>query len=466
MDEWLEKTLPYGAQWVRAHKRQPAKPGRVVDPPEIVGEGAIGLGDEWVGGEPVAVTGIGGDLPVADPQQDAGAPEADDAAAVGGDPQPEVVVLGDGDPVPAGVDEDAAPGESGGVGVGVVEEQGEPTGGWPEVYWERGEAQPRPDDLEGGEDQVRAALDGGELAAEAPGQADVVGVHAGYQDAFRLIEQLGQGAGDPQILGSDGELDPAISDTADKLGRAVARRIIENQDLGVVRQSPEGRPEGGFDRVSGIPRRDEDAQSGHGHSFPHGSLNPSVNPPVRAASPATWRRPIPRLRTVEGTPMPRIPERAAPRHAPRIRIGCDVHPISEIAESIELFGERYLGRVFTPVERAQTEGPMALERLAGRFAAKEAVLKVLQVPSTTAVPWHSIEVRTGRNGVPYVVLSGTAQAMAQSQGISRVDISLSHDGGIAMAVAAAIPSEPAREPSTDTAPLSLTVGGLTMESAS
>jgi holo-[acyl-carrier protein] synthase len=157
--------------------------------------------------------------------------------------------------------------------------------------------------------------------------------------------------------------------------------------------------------------------------------------------------------------MPRTPERAAPRHAPRIRIGCDVHPISEIAESIELFGERYLARVFTPVERAQTDGPMALERLAGRFAAKEAVLKVLRVPSTASVPWHAIEVRTGRNGVPYVVLSGTAQSMAQRQGISRIDISLSHDGGIAMAVAAAIPAETAAEPSTDTAQLSLTMGG-------
>jgi holo-[acyl-carrier protein] synthase len=153
--------------------------------------------------------------------------------------------------------------------------------------------------------------------------------------------------------------------------------------------------------------------------------------------------------------MPRTPERAAPRHAPRIRIGCDVHPISEIAESIELFGERYLGRVFTPAERAQTAGPMALERLAGRFAAKEAVLKVLRVPGTSAVPWQSIEVRTGRNGVPFVVLTGTAREIAERQGISRIDISLSHDGGVAMAVAAAIPAEPA----ADTAPqLALTTG--------
>jgi holo-[acyl-carrier protein] synthase len=137
--------------------------------------------------------------------------------------------------------------------------------------------------------------------------------------------------------------------------------------------------------------------------------------------------------------MQRTPERLAPRHAPRITIGYGVHRIPEIAESIERFGERYLGRVFTPVERAQTAGPMALERLAGRLAAKEAVLKVLQVPSTGAIPWQSVEVLTGGNGVPYVVLSGSAEAIAEWQGISRVDISLSHDGGVAMAVAAAIP---------------------------
>ena len=72
--------------------------------------------------------------------------------------------------------------------------------------------------------------------------------------------------------------------------------------------------------------------------------------------------------------MPHEPDRPR-RDLPRIRIGCDVHPISEIAETIEMFGEGYLNRVFTPVERAQSAGPMAVERIAGLFAAKEAVLR-------------------------------------------------------------------------------------------
>jgi holo-[acyl-carrier protein] synthase len=132
---------------------------------------------------------------------------------------------------------------------------------------------------------------------------------------------------------------------------------------------------------------------------------------------------------------------AAPKHAPHVRLGCDVHPIADLAESVELFGERYLARVFTPLEREQSAGATQLDRLAGRFAVKEAVLKVLRVPSTAVVPWQSIEVRTGSNGVPFVVLSGGAASLAESQGIARIDISMSHDAGVAMAVAAAIPRE-------------------------
>ena len=270
MDEWLEKTLPYGAQWARAHERQLAQPRRVVDPPELAGEGTVGIGDGGVGGEAVAEPGIGGELPGMNAQQDAGAAEPHDPGPGGGGPQPQVVVLGDGGPVASGLDEGAAAGESGGVGVGVVQQQGESAGLWTEGYWQRGEPQPGADDLEGGEDQIGAAIDRGELAGEAAGQADVVGVHPGYQFAFRLIEQLGEGPRDAQVLGGDGELDPSISDTADELGRAIGRRIVEHQDLGVAGQGAEGRTEGGSDRVGGVPRRDEDAQAGHAHSFSQG----------------------------------------------------------------------------------------------------------------------------------------------------------------------------------------------------
>src|ERR1041384_8127634 len=122
-------------------------------------------------------------------------------------------------------------------------------------------------------------------------------------------------------------------------------------------------------------------------------VNPVVNTHGRRRAPSTALSltagpPIPR-----GTDMPRTPERA-PRHAPDVRIGCDIHPVAETAHSIELYGERYLHRVFTDRELDQCAGDV--ERLTGRFAAKEAVLKVLQSEPEDAVPLLSIEVRRDR----------------------------------------------------------------------
>lgn len=172
-------------------------------------------------------------------------------------------------------------------------------------------------------------------------------------------------------------------------------------------------------------------------------VNPGINPDDAAALRTPGRRRNaalapsvdPGLPLPEGIDMPRTPHRA-PRHAPDVRIGCDVHTVSQTVASIELFGERYLRRVFTPDELAQCAGDV--DRLTGRFAAKEAVLKVLQPEPDDAVPWSSIEVRTASTGVPYVVLDGLARELAARRGIQRIDISMSHDGGLGMAVAAAV----------------------------
>lgn len=444
MDERLEKTLPYGRQRPLPKKRQLAQPRGVVDAPQLAGEVAVRRGDELVGGQSPAVRGIGRDLAGAHPQQDPRAAQAHDARTRGGGPQPQVVVFGDGTPVPPDVEQRFAPRESGGVRVGAVEQQGEPTRLDAERHGQGGQPQPRADDLEGREDEVGAAVEGGELVAEPAGQADVVGIHAGDDVALRLVEQQGEPAGDPEVLVRDREADAAVAEAADELGRAIARRIVEDEHLGVVGEGAEGGLQGGPDGARGVARGQQDAEAGHDDSLAQGGINPADHPVVRAVDPQTPESPVPTLGwgspLPEGTTMLRTAERAAPRHAPRIRIGCDVHPIADLAESVELFGERYLARVFTPLEREQCAGPTELERLAGRFAAKEAVIKVLQLPTTAVVPWQSIEVRTGRNGVPFVVLTGRAAALAGEQGIDRIDISLSHDAGIAMAVAAAIPT--------------------------
>lgn len=127
---------------------------------------------------------------------------------------------------------------------------------------------------------------------------------------------------------------------------------------------------------------------------------------------------------------------------PGLHVGCDVHPVSSVAESIEVFGDQYLRRVFTVLEREQCAGAMFVERLAARYAAKEAVLKALRVPADVAIPWSAIEIVSNRDGAPSVRLTGPAAAFAVVRGTSHVEISMSHDAGVALAFAVAMGTPP------------------------
>ena len=116
-----------------------------------------------------------------------------------------------------------------------------------------------------------------------------------------------------------------------------------------------------------------------------------------------------------------------------ILIGIDVQAIDEVAASIKEFGARYTHRLFTDHEIASCgDGPEAASGFAGRFAAKEAVLKILDL--NEIVPrWKSIEVRRPIGGRPQVALHGAAAKIAQSQGIDEIFLSISHGGGSASA---------------------------------
>lgn len=119
-----------------------------------------------------------------------------------------------------------------------------------------------------------------------------------------------------------------------------------------------------------------------------------------------------------------------------LHVGCDLQSVSDVAESIAAFGDRYLERVFTAAERAACAGDA--ERLAARYAAKEAVYKALRVPARIAVPWTTIEVHTDSVGAPTVTLTGPAADFALANDIVRIELSLSHEGGFALAFAVAI----------------------------
>ncbi len=101
-------------------------------------------------------------------------------------------------------------------------------------------------------------------------------------------------------------------------------------------------------------------------------------------------------------------------------------------------------RLFSPQERRYCEGyANPFQRYAARFAAKEAVGKALGIGIIGFV-WRDIEVLSG--GRPQVVLHGGVAAIARRLGVTRVELSLSHTGGRAYAVAAAVTGGSAASP--------------------
>lgn len=80
---------------------------------------------------------------------------------------------------------------------------------------------------------------------------------------------------------------------------------------------------------------------------------------------------------------------------------------------------------------AVSERDLPLRSLAGRFAAKEALMKALG--DATGVTWHDMEVVSDAEGNPSLLLSGAAAAIAERRGITDIHLSMSHDAGVAIA---------------------------------
>ncbi|QIG42184.1 holo-ACP synthase [Nocardioides anomalus] len=136
-----------------------------------------------------------------------------------------------------------------------------------------------------------------------------------------------------------------------------------------------------------------------------------------------------------------------PHQAPRARTGCDLQRIDDVRVAVRDFGARYLDRVYTPVEQeaGRTGGAPSL---AARFAAKEAVLKL--IGTADGVDPRSVEI-AHEHGRPVVRLSGLAADLAADAGLGPIDVSLSHSGDHALAVAVALQTDHETEPRTHTA---------------
>lgn len=121
-----------------------------------------------------------------------------------------------------------------------------------------------------------------------------------------------------------------------------------------------------------------------------------------------------------------------------IRVGLDLMSTESVRDAIDVHGRRYLERVYSERELSESDSSAGVDagRLAERFAAKEAALKVLDV-GDEAVSWRDIEVRRQPRGGMTLSLSGHAAALARRAGISGFSLSLTHGRGCAAALVVA-----------------------------
>jgi len=124
--------------------------------------------------------------------------------------------------------------------------------------------------------------------------------------------------------------------------------------------------------------------------------------------------------------------------------GVDLVDSGRLAGSIERHGAKFLDRVYTPHEQAycKTRRKSEIQSLAGRFAVKEAVLKVLGTGWAKGIAWTDVEVYNEESGQPRVRLDGMCAQIAGEQGIGEILISISHIDTHAIASAIALAAVP------------------------
>jgi holo-[acyl-carrier protein] synthase len=113
-------------------------------------------------------------------------------------------------------------------------------------------------------------------------------------------------------------------------------------------------------------------------------------------------------------------------------LGIDIIKVARIKATLERFGGRFSRRVLTPAEQRYVRDRP--ETLAGRWAAKEAVSKVLGL-GVRGIGWRDIEVERLPTGQPSVRLHGRAAQRAEQLGMTRIALSISHESEYAVAVA-------------------------------
>ncbi len=120
-----------------------------------------------------------------------------------------------------------------------------------------------------------------------------------------------------------------------------------------------------------------------------------------------------------------------------VSVGVDMIEVARIQRALEdgAIGKRFRDRVYTAGEIAYCEkkGRGKYQSYAGRFAAKEAVMKALGRGWSAKVSWSNIEVARARSGKPEIVLHNLTSAFAEKLGIRRLLVSITHTNEHALA---------------------------------
>ena len=119
--------------------------------------------------------------------------------------------------------------------------------------------------------------------------------------------------------------------------------------------------------------------------------------------------------------------------------GIDLVDCPRIEQMMQRHGERFIKRVFTAAEQAYAEANKnEIEKLAGRFAAKEAILKLMGTGWRGKIAWTDIEIINNAVGQPEVTLCGEVKKIAENLGIKHISVSITHTANFAIASAVAL----------------------------
>ena len=122
---------------------------------------------------------------------------------------------------------------------------------------------------------------------------------------------------------------------------------------------------------------------------------------------------------------------------PSISTGIDIVPVIRFKKTMER--KSFPGRVFTEAEISYCRSKYSSAiHFAGKFAAKEAVSKALKLEWEESLNWKEIEILNGKDGAPFVILSGSAKKTAIQKRVTEIQISVSHSDDYAVASAVAV----------------------------